>query len=144
VPRRRRDSSFLFRRSDTYHKVFDALIANPGRLRILAALANEPAEFVPLRLSTGLTDGNLATHARRLESAGLVAIDKRFRADGKPVTTLSLTSSGRDALQRHVQALINAVQPQTSSQIDTPRRAVLPDIQAQPVALADDADEWVD
>jgi DNA-binding MarR family transcriptional regulator len=91
--------------------VFDPLIANPGRLRILTALAAEEsaAEFVRLRDGTGLTDGNLATHARRLSSAGLLAIHKSFRPDGKPVTTLSLTAHGRQALHDHVQALMSAL-----------------------------------
>jgi hypothetical protein len=50
---------------------FDALVANPGRLRILTALVAEPRqEFVRLRERTRLTDGNLATHAKRLCGAG--------------------------------------------------------------------------
>jgi len=90
---------------------FDPLIANPGRLRILAALAAEPRQpFVQLRNQTGLTDGNLATHARRLQSAGLVAIEKSI-ADGKPLTTLELTADGKRALANHVQSLIDMVTP---------------------------------
>jgi DNA-binding MarR family transcriptional regulator len=89
---------------------FDSLVANPGRLRILTALASEPRQpFVQLRGRTGLTDGNLATHARRLASAGLIAIDKRIDA-GKPVTTLDLTTSGRDALERHSRELLAALE----------------------------------
>ncbi len=73
----------------------DALVANPGRLRILTSLAAEPSqEFVRLRQRTRLTDGNLSTHARRLQNAGLLAIEKAFRA-GKPVTTITLTAQGR-------------------------------------------------
>jgi DNA-binding MarR family transcriptional regulator len=91
--------------------VFDALIANPGRLKILTALAAAPSqEFVRLRSATNLTDGNLATHARRLRSAGLLAIDKSFR-DGKPVTTITLTVQGRTALRAHVDRLIDAIAP---------------------------------
>jgi DNA-binding MarR family transcriptional regulator len=89
----------------------DTLIVNPGRLRILTALASEPRqEFVRLRGATRMTDGNLATHARRLHSAGLVEIDKSFR-DGKPVTTFSLTDQGRTALHAHVQRLVESLQP---------------------------------
>lgn len=89
--------------------MFDALVTNPGRLRILTALASDPSqEFVRLRSSTQLTDGNLATHARRLRSAGLLAIDKSFR-DGKPVTTITLTSQGRSALKNHVDRLMHAI-----------------------------------
>jgi DNA-binding MarR family transcriptional regulator len=88
---------------------FDSLIANPGRLRILTALASEARQpFVQLRGRTGLTDGNLATHARRLASAGLIAIEKRID-EGKPVTTLELTTIGREALERHARELVAAL-----------------------------------
>jgi DNA-binding MarR family transcriptional regulator len=89
---------------------FDALVSSPGRLRILTALASDPAQpFVELRRRTGLTDGNLATHARRLQSAGLVAIHKSIDA-GKPLTTLHLTREGRDALTAHARALLSALE----------------------------------
>ena len=80
-----------------------------------------------LRAVTSLTDGNLATHARRLRSAGLLLIDKSFR-DGKPVTTLTLTEQGRSALKRHVERLMQA--------IGSPP----PQVIAQP----DSQDDWVD
>ena len=114
--------------------MFDPLIANSGRLRILTALANEPAEFVSLRRGTGLTDGNLATHARRLQSAGLVSIDKTFRA-GKPVTTLTLTTHGRNALKSHVQALVEAIQTRTSGSDESA---------STPAELISASDDWVD
>lgn len=88
---------------------FDSVIASSGRLRILAALATEPQlEFVHLRKRTHLTDGNLCTHTRRLESAGFVSVQKSFR-DRKPVTQVRLTSQGRDALERHARELLNVL-----------------------------------
>lgn len=88
---------------------FDPLIANAGRLRILTALAvEERQEFVHLRKSTALTDGNLASHAKRLQSGGMIQIDKQFR-DGKPVTHLTLTIEGRRALEAHARRLIAAI-----------------------------------
>jgi DNA-binding MarR family transcriptional regulator len=88
---------------------FDSLVANPGRLRILTALAAAPKQpFVQLRRQTGLTDGNLATHARRLKAAGLIDIEKSVEA-GKALTTLNLTAEGRDALTRHVEQLTAAL-----------------------------------
>lgn len=84
---------------------FDPLITNPGRLTILTALCDEAKQdFVSLRTATRLTDGNLTTHARKLAGAGLVTIEKSKR-DGKPVTFIALTSEGKSALQRHVDAL---------------------------------------
>src|SRR5215203_3909111 len=88
----------------------EALVVNPGRLRILTALAQSRrgAEFVPLRDRTRLTDGNLAAHAKRLRSAGLIDVDKQFR-DGKPVTSFTLTPTGREALEQHARYLLAAV-----------------------------------
>jgi len=87
----------------------DAIVANPGRLKILTSLATAPSqEFVQLRQRTSLTDGNLSTHARRLHNAGLLAIEKSFRA-GKPVTTFTLTIEGRRALESHVRGLMDAL-----------------------------------
>jgi DNA-binding MarR family transcriptional regulator len=89
---------------------FDALVANPGRLRILTALAGAPKQpFVELRRQTGLTDGNLSTHARRLQSAGFITIEKSIEA-GKPLTMLHLTSRGRDALTEHAHALLRSLE----------------------------------
>jgi len=85
------------------------LIANPGRLKILTALAvDSRQEFVHLRQRTKLTDGNLASHARRLQTAGFIAIDKQIR-DGKPVTSIALTTEGRSALESHVRRLMAAI-----------------------------------
>ena len=92
---------------------FDSLIASPGRLQILTALVAEPRmemNFVRLRHQTGLTDGNLATHTRRLEAAGLVRIDKSFQ-DRKPVTQVQLTPPGRSALELHARQLLQALNP---------------------------------
>ena len=103
---------------------------NTGRLRILTALAEAPQqaqEFVRLRSVTELTDGNLATHARRLSAAGLLSIDKRLR-DGKPVTTFVLTTQGRRALEGHLQRLSDALSPAS-----VPR-----------AALARSDDDWID
>src|SRR5436305_14729427 len=84
----------------------DSVLASGGRLRILTALDAEPRqEFVRLRQSTQLTDGNLCSHTRRLELAGLVATEKSFR-DRKPVTHVALTPAGRAALERHARELM--------------------------------------
>ena len=110
----------------------DALIANPARMRILLALAGgRAAAFAELRQATRLTDGNLASHARRLSGGGLVQIDKLF-ADGKPRTEYRLTEQGLTALRRHVDIVTSALAPATG-------------IAAVPASLdvADD-DQWVD
>lgn len=71
-----------------------------------------PALFTELRDKVGATDGNLAAHLKKLETAGYVFIEKRF-ADRKPQTLVHLTRPGRSAwvswLER-VQSLIDASQ----------------------------------
>jgi DNA-binding MarR family transcriptional regulator len=111
----------------------ESLVVNPGRLRILTALAeSEREEFVPLRNRTRLTDGNLAAHAKRLRSAGLIAVDKRFR-DGKPVTSFTLTNTGRAALEEHARQLMSAI----GVAARPPR--------AEPIlSVPQPSDEWID
>jgi len=114
---------------------FDALVANPGRLRILTALATEPRqEFVRLRERTRLTDGNLATHARRLCGAGFIAIDKSIRA-GKPVTRMELTVAGREALEAHARCVLAALEPVATGPIED---------EPGPADTEDARDDWVD
>lgn len=117
---------------------FDSVVTNPGRLKILTALAPEPAQsFVEVRRRTGLTDGNLATHARRLASVGYVAIEKSIN-EGKPLTTIHLTREGREALAAHARSLMSALEPASASRPDKP-------VERQPdlVAMVQD-DDWVD
>lgn len=137
---------------------FDPLVANPGRLSILTALAvEERQEFVDLRRRTRLTDGNLAAHAKRLQGGGLIEIDKQFR-DNKPVTTFVLTPDGRKALEGHVRRLMSALSQRrvpgtgvAEAAIRTPseRQAKRAAAELQTVAVAEtsastDHEDWVD
>lgn len=113
----------------------EALVINPGRLRILTVLAqSRRAEFVPLRDRTRLTDGNLAAHAKRLQSAGLIEVDKQFRGS-KPVTTYTLTRTGRQALEQHARDLQAAV-----TDIGRAEHVAPDQIADQP----EERDDWVD
>jgi len=117
---------------------FDALVANPGRLRILTALAvQERQEFVQLRSATQLTDGNLSSHARRLHAAGFIEVEKQFRGS-KPVTHFTLTSEGRKALESHTRRLIAAISHRRLAPAGGPSVATpLP-------APAAEEDPWID
>ena len=133
---------------------FDPMVANPGRLSILTALAvEESQEFVQLRASTRLTDGNLASHARRLQTAGMIAVEKHFRG-GKPVTSFALTVDGRKALEAHTRRLIAAIshrrlavaQPQVRLKVTQPKpaRAVEMVKVSEPAAIHQQEEEWID
>ena len=76
----------------------DRTIHEPARLLIMAYLSVlESADFLFLLRQTGLTRGNLSTHARKLEEAGYVAVEKSF-VDRLPLTVYRLTDEGRAAL----------------------------------------------
>ena len=87
---------------------FDEIIHQPIRLRIMAALnalaEDAQLDFGTLRDMLGVTDGNLATHLRKLEDAGYIAVEKTF-VGRRPRTYIALTPKGRQAFAEHVQAL---------------------------------------
>jgi DNA-binding MarR family transcriptional regulator len=93
---------------ETFRKL-EQVIHVKGRLSILSVLAAaESLSFTELRDLLGLTDGNLAAHLRALDGAGYVRMVKRGR-DGKPVTFISLTATGRGAFKRYLEGLENIV-----------------------------------
>jgi len=91
---------------------FDPIIHVRVRLGIVSALAvEESLTFNELKERLDTTDGNLSVHARRLEEAGYVEIQKSY--EGRiPRTDYRLTKTGRQALQQyldHMEALIERV-----------------------------------
>jgi len=83
----------------------DKLIHEPARLVILTALsAVDSAYFLFLQNLTGLTAGNLSGHLTRLEEANLINVRKEI-VGKRPKTTLSLTQTGRKAIDQHWQRL---------------------------------------
>lgn len=84
---------------------FDELVHSRVRLGILTVLATlDWADFTHLRERLAVSDGNLATHIRRLLDAGLVEQHKRFVGD-RPNTRYRLTRHGRMALENHLDRL---------------------------------------
>lgn len=86
----------------------DPVIHAPARLRIMVTLstlaADEDLAFTRLQDIIGLTPGNLITHLRKLEDAGYVTTVRT----GRGVTArtgVSLTPSGRSALERYTTVL---------------------------------------
>ena len=88
------------------------LIHGRVRLGIVSALAvEESLTFNELKERLETSDGNLSVHARRLEEAGYVEVNKSFERR-HPRTDYRLTASGRRALERyldHMEALIDRV-----------------------------------
>lgn len=87
----------------------DRTIHEPARLLIMAYLSVlESADFLFLLRQTGLTRGNLSTHARKLEEAGYVAVEKSF-VDRLPLTVYRLTDEGRAALEIYRKEMTNVL-----------------------------------
>lgn len=86
-------------------KELDPLIHERLRLGILSALVvQERLTFTELRDLLQTTDGNLSVQARRLETAGYVACDKKFE-DRKPKSTYRISPEGRLALENYLEIL---------------------------------------
>jgi DNA-binding MarR family transcriptional regulator len=83
------------------NKAFDHRI----RLGIMSILmVNESADFSTLKELLGVTDGNLASHAKALESENYIAIEKQFIGK-KPNTSYRATTEGKKAFKDHIDAL---------------------------------------
>ena len=67
-------------------------------------MVNEHADFNTLKELLGATDGNLASHTKALEKAHYIAIEKSF-IGRKPNTRYSVTTSGKNAFKKHIEAL---------------------------------------
>jgi DNA-binding transcriptional ArsR family regulator len=87
----------------------DRVIHEPGRLMIVAILsAVKECDFLYLLNETQFTKGNLSSHLAKLEEAGYVEIEKKFR--GKvPQTLLRLTRDGQAAFENYRKALQRAL-----------------------------------
>jgi DNA-binding MarR family transcriptional regulator len=83
----------------------DDAVHQRTRLGILAVLCEAGhADFVSVRDTLGLSDGNLSRNISRLEKAGYVRVEKVFE-DRRPRTWLTITRAGRAALEREIAAL---------------------------------------
>jgi DNA-binding MarR family transcriptional regulator len=79
----------------------DDLVHQRARLGILAMLREAAkVDFVRLRETLGLTDGNLARHLQVLAEAGYVTTRK-----AQSRTWVSLTANGRKAFDKELAAL---------------------------------------
>ncbi|WP_268223216.1 winged helix-turn-helix domain-containing protein [Sinomicrobium oceani] len=83
------------------NKAFDHRV----RLGIMSVLmVNEHADFKALKELLDVTDGNLASHAKALEQAGYISVQKQFIGK-KPNTKYVVTTTGKTAFKKHLDAL---------------------------------------
>jgi len=83
----------------------DRVIHEKGRLAIMSLLAASPElSFTELRDALGMTDGNLTTHIKALQQEGYISVTKSYQ-NRRPLTTCSLTPSGRKAFTEYIDLL---------------------------------------
>jgi len=88
----------------------DPVVHQRVRLGILSALAaGGTTSFTDLKTVLDLTDGNLSVHARKLEDAGYIEVQKSF-ADRTPLTEYALTEAGRRALAAYLDEMEAIIQ----------------------------------
>ena len=86
-------------------KELDPLLHSQLRLAIMSILLSvEEADFVYLKEKTESTAGNLSVQLDKLSTAGY--IKKETDGSGtKPRTICKMTDTGREAMQKYVEAL---------------------------------------
>ncbi len=80
------------------------LLSDKTRLAIMAALITEDnsLDFTMLCENLSLSRGNLSSHMSKLESAGLVVINKEIQ-NKKMLTTYNCTAAGRKAIRDYIE-----------------------------------------
>ena len=79
----------------------DRVMHEPARLSILLCLeVCVDADFKYLQALTGLATSNLSLHLTKLETHGLIAIEKSF-VKKTPRTVAKLTKEGKEALRAY-------------------------------------------
>lgn len=83
----------------------DKAFENKIRLGLMSLLIiEESVDFNTLKDFLEITDGNLASHLKKLEKLSYIEVKKEF-VGRKPRTTYLATRTGRNAFQMHIEAL---------------------------------------
>ena len=86
-------------------KEIDRTIHEPARLLLLIYLYSvEKADFTFLKQQTGMSQGNLSSHLSKLELAGYIEIEKKFK-NKRPLTLAKISDSGREAFTSYVKEM---------------------------------------
>ena len=90
------------------NKVFESRV----RLGIMSVLmVNESFDFISLKDTLAVTDGNLASHLKALEEKGMIKVNKQF-IGRKPNTSYSITKTGAQSFRIHLKALEEIIKSQ--------------------------------
>ena len=94
-------------KSESMHpfRQLDKLLESRVRLALMAMLvAADWVDFTTFKDELALSDGNLASHLRKLEDAKYLEARKAF-VSRKPLTSYRATELGRERFGKHVEAL---------------------------------------
>jgi len=93
---------------DDLHKAFESRV----RLGIMSALAvNDTLDFTSLKEFLDVTDGNLATHIKKLEKENFIGVEKSF-IDNKPNTRYYMTKEGKKAFGDYLKLMEQIIKSQ--------------------------------
>ncbi len=93
------------------YREIDDIIHGRVRLALMAFLSGaSTADFTDLKKRIGVTDGNLSIHIRKLEEAGYISVEKRFKSR-RPQTLCHLTESGRAAWIEYIARMESLLAP---------------------------------
>jgi DNA-binding MarR family transcriptional regulator len=85
--------------------MFDPLLHQPIRSKLISLLiSNGELPFKALKEFLKVTDGNLSSHLRKLESAGYVEIEKTYEGK-RPKTIIAISESGEKAFDEYIESL---------------------------------------
>lgn len=93
-----------------------ATLANPHRLRVLAALTRERNYVSALARDLGISRALLQVHLRKLEAAGLVRAQLELSEDGKAMKFYEIEPF---AVELSPESVADAVRTLTSTEIST-------------------------
>ncbi|GAA4223048.1 putative transcriptional regulator [Streptosporangium album] len=86
-----------------------ATLANPHRLRVLAALAGEPDYVSRLARELGISRPLLQVHLRKLEAAGLVTSRSELSEDGKTMKFYEVKPFAIELTPQAIQAAVSTL-----------------------------------
>lgn len=72
---------------------------------------NDSLDFTSLKEFLDVTDGNLATHIKKLEKEGFIGVEKSF-IDRKPNTKYYMTAEGKKAFDEHLKVMEEIIKSQ--------------------------------
>ncbi len=86
-------------------KQLDPLLHSQLRLAIISLLVkHEHLDFSYLQKKTESSSGNLSVQIKKLEDAGYIKVEKRFK-NNYPQTTCHLTDNGLNVFEQYVKAI---------------------------------------